>query len=180
MLKRRGTKDDDIVLEKGRHGTLCMFTQWAFEVVEATKLEGKDFVLAHPDLDSQNLLVKPDGTLCGIINWDRVCSMPYAVGALKYPLFLTRDWQPTDYNYNIEAQCCNEEDRLDDSPEELAHYRYICPGHRICAENFNEGYCAKQASIEYQALVLDTWRPRVRCRQPLVHCRYHDDHIRTI
>ena len=70
--KRRGP------YQTGIHKLLRLFIEWAFEP-GATALGGK-FVLAHRDLNWQNIIVDDSGKLKGIIEWDLVASMPQAVG----------------------------------------------------------------------------------------------------
>ena len=42
-----------------------------------------DFVSAHPDFDFQNIFGLPDGTICGIIDWDGVAAGSHSIGALS-------------------------------------------------------------------------------------------------
>ncbi|KAF2677620.1 hypothetical protein K458DRAFT_395887 [Lentithecium fluviatile CBS 122367] len=58
------------------------------------RVKKESFVLRHTDLDMQNLLVSDDGTVTGIIDWNRVMAMPRCVGATAIPVFLRRDWLP--------------------------------------------------------------------------------------
>jgi RIO-like serine/threonine protein kinase len=54
---------------------------------------GEDaFVLIHPDLDSQNVIVSENGELLGHIDWDGVAAWPKSLGNTRYPSWLTRDW----------------------------------------------------------------------------------------
>ena len=50
-------------------GTLQMLRICMEGVLKASHLDGKQFCLTHPDLDTQNIIVKEDGTLCGLIDW---------------------------------------------------------------------------------------------------------------
>ncbi|KAK1757957.1 kinase-like domain-containing protein [Echria macrotheca] len=52
----------------------------------------RPFVLAHPDLDLQNIIVDDDGHVKALIDWDRVRTVPRCVGNESYPLFLIEDW----------------------------------------------------------------------------------------
>lgn len=54
------------------------------------------FVLAHPDYDTQNILVAADGSVSGIIDWDGVSVVPRIIGNEAYPLWLTSDWDPSN------------------------------------------------------------------------------------
>ena len=80
--------------------------------------------MSHPDFDTQNILVKDDGTLCGLIDWDGVAAVPACVGALRYPLFLARDWEPNFYNYDTKTRLPkNANGPRESSPEELDAHR---------------------------------------------------------
>ncbi|KAF2032961.1 hypothetical protein EK21DRAFT_109414 [Setomelanomma holmii] len=53
------------------------------------------FVLRHPDLDFQNILVDPtSGEVTGLIDWDGCSTVPRCVGYASLPDFLRRDWLP--------------------------------------------------------------------------------------
>ena len=106
---------------RGLHESLRLFTQWTLEPVSNGQYP---FVLGHPDFDLQNILVKEDGTLCGIIDWDGVGAVPHTVGCLKYPLWLTRDWEPTNYNYDAATGGRKSKSgRWENSPSENQCYR---------------------------------------------------------
>jgi hypothetical protein len=75
------------------------------------------FVLAHPDLDSQNVLVSENGTLIALIDWDNVHTVPRCIGYNRYPAWITRDWDPIKYGYGLSTS------RPENSPDELFHYR---------------------------------------------------------
>ena len=63
------------------------------------------FVLTHPDLNLQNILVDANGGLKAVIDWDGVASVPRAVGSERYPSWLTRDWDPFKYQYTDDTKC---------------------------------------------------------------------------
>lgn len=91
--------------------------------------ECKPLVLAHPDLDIQNVLVAEDGTLQAIIDWDGVCSVPRAIGNERFPSWLTRDWDPAMYGWSEDMERGIEPLGLwEDSPETLRKYRSIYGG----------------------------------------------------
>ncbi|KAJ8122096.1 hypothetical protein O1611_g9932 [Lasiodiplodia mahajangana] len=101
----------------GVYKLLRLFIGWLSE------LEGYDdgqFVLTHPDLDMQNILVTEEGNICGIIDWEGVAVVPTCVGNLCYPSFLIRDWDPTVYDYDLSGATENE---IENSPEELQRFR---------------------------------------------------------
>ncbi|KAL9052778.1 MAG: hypothetical protein Q9162_005198 [Coniocarpon cinnabarinum] len=84
------------------------------------------FELAHPDFGTRNCMVCEDGHVTGIIDWDGLQAVPKILGCLSYPEFLTRDWDPNQYDYDPNE---TESDGLpsiaDDSPETLKFYRDI-------------------------------------------------------
>ncbi|CAD6591340.1 MAG: hypothetical protein ASARMPREDX12_005086 [Alectoria sarmentosa] len=109
--------------ERGTDISLRLFIEWAF--AESRNHEQR-FVLAHPDLDVQNILAAEDGTLTGLIDWDGVAAVPREVGCAKYPLWLMRDWVPLRYNYDTEKGEPDEDAGYEESsPAELASYRAI-------------------------------------------------------
>ncbi|TID26682.1 hypothetical protein E6O75_ATG01175 [Venturia nashicola] len=52
------------------------------------------FVLAPPDFNWQNILVDEDCNITGLLDWDRVSTVPRLLGFAKTPLWLTNDWLP--------------------------------------------------------------------------------------
>lgn len=117
MLDRRLPPPDQFT--QGVFKLLRLFIDWFLCTDCALESE---FVLSHPDLDIQNILVSPEGELRGIIDWDGVGTVPRCIGNERYPSWLTRDWDPAKYAYRDgraedDAQC------HENSPEELARYR---------------------------------------------------------
>ena len=120
-LNRRQSMHSDSARARGLHESLRLFTQWTLEPVSGDQYP---FVLGHPDFDLQNILVKEDGTLCGIVDWDGVGAVPHTVGCLKYPLWLTRDWEPSNYNYDaVTGGKKLKSERWENSPVENECYR---------------------------------------------------------
>ena len=106
---------------KGCYKALRMFIDLAFSNYNYS---GRRFVLTHPDLDVQNILVAEDGTLRGLIDWDGVASVPREIGCAQYPLWLMRDWVPFFYLYDIRERATEEDAGYEESsPAELASYR---------------------------------------------------------
>ncbi|KAK3290202.1 uncharacterized protein B0H64DRAFT_413623 [Chaetomium fimeti] len=91
---------------------------------EGVKGGGEEFVLTHPDFDIQNFIVSPtDGRLVGIIDWDGVGAWPVSLGNLRYPGWLTRDWDPGMYGYGEDGVLADGVTR-EDSPETLQRCRW--------------------------------------------------------
>ena len=112
-------KDDEYI--QGCYKALRIFIDLAFANFEDP---GRRFVLTHPDLDLQNILVAEDGTLRGLVDWDGVASVPREVGCAQYPLWLMRDWVPYYYVYDEQEGKTEEDaDYEESSPAELATYR---------------------------------------------------------
>ncbi|KAK4106969.1 hypothetical protein N658DRAFT_37072 [Parathielavia hyrcaniae] len=84
----------------------------------------QSFVVTHPDLDLQNFIVSPQGDLVGIIDWDGVGAWPKSLGNLRYPSWLTRDWDPGMYGYGSDGVLHDAEMR-EDSPQTLARCREV-------------------------------------------------------
>ena len=109
--------------ERGTDISLRLFIEWAFA---GSRDHDRRFVLTHPDLDAQNVLVAEDGTLTGLIDWDGVAAVPRQVGCAQYPLWLMRDWVPLRYEYDTEkGQTCEDAGYEESSPAELASYRAL-------------------------------------------------------
>ena len=107
-----------------RHGIyeMCrMFIRWLPQ--DDVSGDGR-FVLTHPDLDLQNVLVAEDGTLQGLIDWDGATTSSVLLGCQSYPLWLTHDWTSQMYNYDPETgKPKNEFYPRENTPEELLYYR---------------------------------------------------------
>jgi hypothetical protein len=57
------------------------------------------FVLRHDGLDLQNMLCDKQGSVTGIIDWDRCRAVPRCLGYASLPAFLTKDWAPEYSSY---------------------------------------------------------------------------------
>ena len=119
LLDAREEKGERCEVEEGAYKLLRLFIEWS---VTPGKTEEKPFVLAHADLDYQNILVNNDGSLAGIIDWDGVAAVPRYIGCQSFPKFLTQDYDPAKYAYDVDAGKPIE-GYLADSPAELACYR---------------------------------------------------------
>ena len=108
MLDQRQPPPDPF--SQGMHKLLRLFIQWI-----PCDAREPGFVLTHPDLDIQNVLVAEDGALVGLIDWDGVAARPRALGNERFPSWLTRDWDPAKYAYGQTPD--------DDREAYLAHYR---------------------------------------------------------
>lgn len=65
-----------------------------------------------------------DGTLSGILDWDGVAAVPLSLGCLKFPNWLVRDWDPINYNWNVEDNVPELPfGRPENTPDELVAYR---------------------------------------------------------
>lgn len=119
LLDAREGKCERGVIEQGAYKLLRFFVEWS--LMDVSNLE-KPFVLAHPDLDCQNILVNDDGSLGGIIDWDGIAAVPHCIGSQSLPKFLTQDYDPANYAYDVEAGE-PKEGFVADSPAELTCYR---------------------------------------------------------
>ena len=107
----------------GLHQLLRMMIRCLPPSVASEETDRESFVLAHPDLDSQNLLVSEDGTVTALIDWDNVHTVPRCIGYSRYPSWLTRDWDPMKYGYGKSGS------RPENSPEELEYFREVYAAH---------------------------------------------------
>ena len=122
-LDRPNAYSESSVYVKGCYKALRMFIDMAFSNSDD---RGRRFVLTHPDFDVQNVLVAEDGTVCGLIDWDGVASVPREIGCAQYPLWLMRDWVPFHYEYDIQERRPEESAGFEESsPAELASYRAL-------------------------------------------------------
>lgn len=94
---------------------LRLFIDWLFEGYTTPT-----FILSHPDLDLQNIIVSTDGELTGLIDWDGVETVPLIFGYARYPKMLTVDWHHLRYKYKE-----GKPDPHTLSPEQLARYQEI-------------------------------------------------------
>ncbi len=75
------------------------------------------FSLGHPDFNYQNIFTNDEGDITGLIDWDDVHTLPRALGFARYPSWITRDWDPVKYGYDV-PDC-----RDEDSPAQFLSYR---------------------------------------------------------
>lgn len=87
MLDRRPAPDD-----RFGHGIYKLLRLFIDLFPSADYAQEPEFVMSHPDLDLQNILVSPEGELRGVIDWDGVGTVPRCVGNERYPSWLTRDY----------------------------------------------------------------------------------------
>jgi hypothetical protein len=102
--------------------------------------EKETFVLRHPDLDLQNILIDRHGNVTGIIDWEGCMAVPRCVGYASYPEFLRRDWAS---NFSFK-----------DSPYlsfRLNHYRRVYADAMLATGCTDAKYTRKSAM--YRAIV---------------------------
>lgn len=90
--------------------------------------DGAGFVMTHPRLDMDNILVSRDGDILGIVGWTDVHAVPRTVGNERYPAWLSRDWSLAGCAENAASTGTNAYDAHDaikHAREELAHYRNV-------------------------------------------------------
>ncbi|KAL8829409.1 MAG: hypothetical protein Q9170_006184 [Blastenia crenularia] len=109
-------------MRQGQHKLLYLFINWFFQATPKDPSE-LGFVLTHPDFNVQNMIMGQDGSLRGLIDWDGVVAVPRCIGCEEYPLWLTSDWDPYWWNYDVEGRCKIDEDDPVMVPSELAYYR---------------------------------------------------------
>ncbi|KAE8307742.1 hypothetical protein BDV41DRAFT_568800 [Aspergillus transmontanensis] len=132
-------RQPDTSFEKGVLGLLRLFIDWISEPSD----ERGAFVLAHPDLDVQNVLVSQDGVLQAIIDWDGVGAVPRSVGNERYPIWLTRDWDPATYCWTEDIERRAEPLGLwEDSPDTLRFYRSLYTGFIQSHRLYGDPACA--------------------------------------
>ncbi|KAF7595040.1 hypothetical protein BBP40_007443 [Aspergillus hancockii] len=108
--------------EKGVLKLLRMLIGWIPQPSDGRE----PFVLAHPDLNMQNILVSEDGTLQAVIDWDGVSAVPRSIGNERYPSWLTRDWDPGRYHWTEDME--RGQVTWEDSPDMLKLCRSVFAG----------------------------------------------------
>ena len=103
---------------QGIYRLLRLFMEWMPQ--DTTK---GSFVISHPDLDLQNILVDESGAVTGLIDWDGVATVSQLAGC-TYPKWLTYDWDPWSYAYRS-GQPNVVRGRVVPSPRELKRYRRL-------------------------------------------------------
>ena len=116
MLDRHPKMEDNYGFNQGAHKLLRMFIDWG-----STKHTDNDFVLAHPDLDLQNILIDKYGNVTGLVDWDGVTMVPRSIGC-SFPKWLSRDWDPNAYRW-YSCKSSSDPSQLDHSPDEMNYYR---------------------------------------------------------
>ena len=102
-LDQREAKLERSDFFQGADNLLRYFIEWGLAEVVGSEREKETFVLAHPDLDTQNILTLEDGTLTGIIDWDWVAAIPSSVACHKFPEFLLADYDRDVYKFDVKA-----------------------------------------------------------------------------
>ena len=87
------------------------------------KLNEQPFALSHGDYNLQNIFVDDEGNVTGIIDWDNTDAMTPALGSLRYPIWITADWDPINYGWGEEDE--DGDIRPYDSSGTLLKYRKI-------------------------------------------------------
>ncbi|KAF2864856.1 hypothetical protein BDV95DRAFT_624282 [Massariosphaeria phaeospora] len=96
------TKDKpDGTLEDFEYGIQAFydFVFQAYPFTPQDRAEPETFVLAHNDLDLQNIYVDSAGHIVGIIDWDNTRTVPRCIGYAALPLFLRKDWEDPGYDF---------------------------------------------------------------------------------
>ncbi|KZT38065.1 kinase-like protein [Sistotremastrum suecicum HHB10207 ss-3] len=104
-------------VQQWAHGWLRLFAAQ----VPNVKYDGPPFVLRHPDLDAQNVIIDPvTGDLRGFINWDGVgTTVPRECGYASYPSWITMDWSTIFYAWEMRVM------QIADAPDDE---RFDVPG----------------------------------------------------
>ncbi len=78
------------------------------------------FELDFWDYNYQNILIDDDCNITTIYDWDGVRTAPQGMGATRYPSWITRDWDPAQYNIPQDGDWA---EAGEDPPEKLTRYR---------------------------------------------------------
>ncbi|KAI9792501.1 MAG: hypothetical protein M1833_001080 [Piccolia ochrophora] len=105
---------------EGEQKLLRMLLGW----IQQPRDGENSFVLAHPDLDIQNIIVSEEGELRALIDWDGVAAVTFSPGNQRYPSWLSWGWDPAMYSYDAAMEEGKEPEGLwEDSPETLRSLR---------------------------------------------------------
>jgi hypothetical protein len=77
-----------------RRIAVMIYNSPCFTSKELPTDEQESFVLRHPDLDLQNILVDDDGNVTSILDWHETITAPRFSGYASLPKFLTKEWFP--------------------------------------------------------------------------------------
>jgi hypothetical protein len=114
----------------------------AFSKKDPTDVAEKEtFVLRHPDLDMQNILVDDSGNVVGILDWEGCLAVPRCVGYASVPDFLRRDW----------LKGYSPQERPHMTTWQLDHYRKVYSDAMLETGAPDAKYAAKSAM--YRAIV---------------------------
>jgi hypothetical protein len=98
-------------------------------------LDGPPFVLSMPDFNYQNVFVDVDGNVTGLIDWDGIVVGPRQGGYARYPLWITRDWDPLMCGYrgieDDESHVQRESGGEDECPTTTPATPQIHPRHEL-------------------------------------------------
>jgi hypothetical protein len=120
MVSRLQNVLDGIELPTTRAESVLNILQIIIDSIPS-ELDGNGFFPISPaDFDWQNVMIDSNWRITGIIDWDNVKTKPVAFGCLRYPAWITRDFDPYNYAYyQHEGADIPGESR----PEELSRYR---------------------------------------------------------
>lgn len=109
----------------GLYGIPALLRMWIQSLLDEDLNQPPNYILTHPDIHWQNLIVGKDGSLKAIIDWDGVQITPVCAGQ-SYPMWLSQDWQAYRYYYNENREFVWDDVYYDDDPsEELARLRTL-------------------------------------------------------
>ncbi|KAK7612188.1 hypothetical protein JOL62DRAFT_500028, partial [Phyllosticta paracitricarpa] len=134
---------DALGLLKGQHEVLGILVDCiSFSKAQGASESEETFVLAHPDLDWQNVLIDDEGNVTGLIDWDCTRAVSRFQGYAALPLWLGRDY----------LGCLAPRGRCGSFPERLPNYRAFY-AHAMAKEMEGEGDCIyTHKSVLFRAL----------------------------
>ena len=143
-VRRLALDKASITVEKrGQTKLLRHFIDWFLEEEDSAR---KDFVLSHPDLNWQNVVVGEDGLLHALISWDGVAIVPSSIGSEEYLLFLTQDRDSTIWDWDLQGgRIQNPQGQSALSPRELEIYQGIY--RQAMTRARSKQRCPKKSSI---------------------------------
>lgn len=108
------------------------------------------FSLSFADFNYQNILADSDCHITGFIDWDNVQTQATCVGFARFPLWITKDYDPLCYDYDADAPH-EGPSAYEDPPETLSRYRqHYAAEFKKCAAGI-EGYDPRKTTLSHLA-----------------------------
>ena len=113
--------DEDEGLSSGEKAIVHIL-RMAVKSIPPVLAEDSSFAPTISDINAQNILIDIHGQITGFIDWDDVHTSSTCTGCGSFPSFITRDWDPDEYQYDSNHPLKGDS-AYEESPEQLSKYR---------------------------------------------------------